>query len=111
MKNVFTCSKCELIFQQEGNLLNHMKACGGKKASCRTRRACGNCNKEYAAAGFAAHRKRCLGVEQHARQSESVQARVHVSKRAPCDQCGLSVTVANMARHKQSCQGRRELHN
>ena len=110
MKKVFTCTECEMVFQQEGNLLNHKKACGGKKASTRSLRACDNCHREYAATNFARHRKSCIGVEQQARQVGEVQARVHVSQRAPCDQCGLSISKANMARHKRTCQGRREVH-
>ena len=103
----FKCLNCNMSFSQEANLINHKEACGGAKASSRDKRRCDNCNKDYAYSSFAAHRKRCVGVTQHAHQASAVQARVYKRERVECEQCGGMIAATNKARHKKTCQGGR----
>ena len=97
-KKVFECEGCRQEFQQEANLWNHRKVCGGEEASGSDRRKCA-CGREFAKSYIARHRKKCTRA-QAAEEGVSRQPRVYKSAKTTCE-CGKELAKTNLARHKR----------
>ena len=105
LKKSFECEACKMKFQQEANLWNHMKVCGGAEASGDERRKC-VCGRDFAKSYISKHKKKCLRALA-AREEEVVrQPRVYKGEKMVCD-CGREMTKSNHARHKrEACPNR-----
>ena len=104
-KKIFECEACEEKFQQEANLWNHKKICGGAAASSSDRRICA-CGREFAKSYIARHKKKCLRAEAAREEEEVRPPRVYRSERKTCD-CGKEMAKTNYARHKrEACPNR-----
>ena len=96
----FRCQKCELEFDSEASLKNHLKVCGGAKASAPGRRRC-VCGKEFSDGYFRRHRNRCAMWATS--QTEEPPAPARQRPRVTCT-CGATVLKTNHARHiKEAC--------
>ena len=96
-KKLFRCKKCDLEVDKEASLRNHMKVCGGAKASVVGRKRC-VCGKEYSESYFRRHRNSCAAWA--ASQTEDPPAPARRWERVTCV-CGASVSKTNLARHKR----------
>ena len=104
-KKIFECKACEEKFQQEANMLNHMKVCGGASASSSDRRLCA-CGREFAKSYIARHKKKCLRALAAEEEGEKRLPRVYKNARKVCD-CGVEMAKTNYARHKrEACPNR-----
>ena len=98
-RKVFECKACLEKFQQEANMLNHMKVCGGASASRSDRRFCA-CGREFAKSYIARHKKKCVRALAAEEEGEKRLPRVYKSARKVCD-CGVEMAKTNFARHKR----------
>ena len=104
-KKVFKCERCQESFDQEANLINHRKVCTGESAADDTMRKCNFCGKEVKKGNFRRHYRTHNIGEPPQLQQQPATARVYVSVRQICDQCGIEKDRSNMARHKRVCPG------
>ena len=77
-KKKFVCGKCKEVFQQEANLINHDKICGGVTVDGKV--WCGKCPGLYAKSYVARHRRACGAAAAEGGVEEVVarpQARVY----------------------------------
>ena len=97
----FECEKCEEVFRQEANLLNHKKVCSGMVASSKEKRKC-VCGKELSKSYYPKHQKICPAVinnDTSVITTAAARPRVYKGKRVTCD-CGRELAATNLRRHK-----------
>ena len=94
-KVIFTCDKCNQVFQMKSNLQNHTKICGG--AAREGMAKCSKCNKEVSKSNIARHVKKC-------QNQVGVRAAAPAGKTGACPSCSRILSLANMSRHLSNCQ-------
>ena len=87
----------------EDDLINHAKVCGGAVASAPGRVKC-VCGREYSQGYFRKHRGEC-DIWKNAHPEPEVDP-VPRAPRVACDACGRWMRKDNLARHKrEACPG------
>ena len=97
----FTCNKYGKNFKQEGAWKNHQKNCTesrveGKKKECHI------CKKWLIGNNSARHMRTVHGVTTEEETSNEVTARVYKTKYVVCNECGKTISAANLARQQRS---------
>ena len=100
-KVTFKCDNCNIVFQNECNLVNHRGSCGGAVASRAGLKKCGNCQREVSSSNFARHRKVCTGEAEQGRE----RPQGFRCDRKVCENCGFTVSAPNYSRHLTKCMG------
>ena len=81
----FNCDNCSITFELKSALVNHIRGCGGMKASSDDLRKCNHCLTEVTKSNLACHKRACRNWEGED-QNRPVIPR---GNRKECDICGV----------------------
>ena len=97
----FTCNKCGKNFKQEGAWKNHQKNCTGSRVEGQ-KKECHICKKWLIGSNLARHMRTVHGVTTEEETSNEVTAQVYKVKYVVCNECGKTISAANLARYQRS---------